>query len=135
MFAKRQISLFKQIGGIFLLAAYLFVFLFANISHEFAHDHESSQELHTQEAEQDDCHRSIYHAERNNGCDHREHFLPYETSCELCDASIRNSQWTVFPNEIALLSNQMLVNDFMLLTPIANKIVLTSPPRAPPLSA
>lgn len=132
MFAKRRISLLKQIGGIFLLVAYLFVFLFSNISHEIAHDHEESQELHTLEAEQDDCHRTIYHAEKNNGCDHREHFLPYTASCDLCDAFIRNFQWTSFQNDIKLLSEEFLVNDCIPLFLHANTIASTSPPRAPP---
>lgn len=132
MFAKRRISLSKQIGGIFLLAAYLFVFLFSNISHKVAHDHKESQELHTLEAEQDDCHRTIYHAEQNNGCDHREHFLPYEASCDLCDAFVRNLQWTSFQDDVTLFSGQILINDCMPLSPHAATIVSTSPPRAPP---
>ena len=134
MLAKRQRSLLRQIGALFLIGSYLFVFMLSKISHELSHEHEEEHVVHTVEAEQDECHRTLYHAAQNNGCDHREHFLPSSSSCELCDAFIRNYQIDDEASFIAAAEFLLELEETKLPLSISPVFVYQRSPRAPPIS-
>lgn len=127
-------SILGQTGTILLLACYLFVFMLFNISHELSHEHEEEHVVHTIEAEQDECHRTLYHAAQNNGCDHREHFLPSNPSCELCDAFIRNYQLDDEQSFIATAEFLLELVEENLPLAITQANIFHRSPRAPPLS-
>lgn len=54
--------------------------------HQFIHAHDSLVS-HSEEAEKDNCHRSIYHHDRQTGCDHPAHIVLGDT-CALCDVFV-----------------------------------------------
>lgn len=134
MFAKRRLNTFKPVGGLFLLLAYLFVSFFAKVSHLHSHSDESTiQVIHSEETEADNCHRTLYHAAKNDGCEHREHFLPDEESCELCASIVPNVQYLDdYPDFRALYFGLELKNPFAENKKLQSPFILSSP-RAPPV--
>jgi hypothetical protein len=66
------------------VAALLFLLLFAtqlNFFHQLLHQ-SNEQVLHSEEHEENFCHRSIYHGD-DNGCGHKAHLVELD-NCELC---------------------------------------------------
>jgi hypothetical protein len=53
------------------------------ILHQALHSHTGSI-AHTDDREQDPCHRAIYHDDQEAGCGHSSHFVE-KTKCTLCD--------------------------------------------------
>lgn len=66
-----------------LLALYLCGTSGFEILHHIIHLHEHAVE-HTEQAEEDPCHRALYHQDKENGCEHRSHIVVAD-KCDLCD--------------------------------------------------
>jgi hypothetical protein len=93
---KRNKNRIKLVPGIRVLVIAPFLFLYAiglqiNSIHHFLHSEHENAALHTAAAENDPCHRSIYHHEKE-ACKHRSHLYQSET-CELCQISVSTDQW------------------------------------------
>jgi len=134
MFAKRKQDTWKVFTGFLVLAAYLFVFLFARVSHNLTHEHKpDSQVLHNEQAEQDNCHRALYHASPNDGCVHKGHFISKEDICELCVVILQSSQviaeYASFTNpSFGTFQKENLPSE-----PFRESLYRSSSPRAPPV--
>lgn len=68
------------LAAFLLLLVYLGGQYLPSLGHALLHTH--VHVVHTAADEQDACHRSIYHQDAVNGCDHPYHWLPAENSCE-----------------------------------------------------
>jgi hypothetical protein len=68
------------IAAFLLLLVYLGGQYLPSLGHTLLHTH--AHVVHTEADEQDACHRSIYHQDTVNGCDHPYHWLPAENECE-----------------------------------------------------
>lgn len=73
---------FQQVAAVLLLGTYL-AGISPELAHAVIHDH-SHGTLHTPATEKDPCHRSIYHHDKESGCDHEAHI----TSTEKCNCNI-----------------------------------------------
>jgi hypothetical protein len=70
------------IAALILLLIYLGGQYAPSLGHALLHAHPHAHDAHTAADEQDACHRSIYHHDVVNGCDHPYHWLPEENICE-----------------------------------------------------
>lgn len=73
---------FKALSAILLIAFYFIGNTQVEVFHEFLHHHDSIV-VHTFEAEKDPCHRSLFHRDKNDGCEHKTH-LTTAYKCKLC---------------------------------------------------
>lgn len=70
-----------------LLLVYCFQCVSVEFLHELVHHHHETETAHTQELENDLCHRTIYHGEKNESCGHKSH-LTKSTTCSFTDPCI-----------------------------------------------
>jgi hypothetical protein len=77
-------------AALVLLSAYLIGNIQFEVLHEALHQHDEAVS-HSLEAEQDACHRSIYHDDADNGCVHPTHLTSAET-CPLSDVIVLSDQ-------------------------------------------
>ena len=70
-----------------LLAGYFLNVVSFERFHQAVHHHEHA-DLHTEEAEEDACHRAIYHGESSHDCEHKSHLLETEIACDLCKVTV-----------------------------------------------
>ena len=80
-------SLLKATVSLLLFFAYFLNVVSFESFHHAVHHHEHA-ELHTQEAEEDACHRAIYHGETSHDCEHKSHIAKTETDCDLCKVTV-----------------------------------------------
>ena len=81
-------SLTLQSPKSFLAAILFVVYSFSVFQFDFLHGfihQEINANLHTQQAEKDNCHRSIYHSSKAN-CQHKTHINQSKAKCSLCDS-------------------------------------------------
>ncbi len=71
-----------QVLTFLLLGAYAAGTSQSQIFHSLTHDH--TAELHSDEQEEDACHRLIFHGDNERGCGHGAHLLVSD-KCEMCD--------------------------------------------------
>jgi len=57
-------------------------------AHALAHNHHHHERAHSAEAERDPCHRRIFHADAEAGCQHPAHLAPLELSCTWPDHTL-----------------------------------------------
>lgn len=72
----------RALSVVFLWGYLLNVISFETF-HQAIHHHDHS-ELHSDEDEEDACHRAIYHGDVSADCKHESHFAETDTDCELC---------------------------------------------------
>jgi hypothetical protein len=100
--------------------------------HQFQHSHEY-EAFHTQETEQDSCHRAVFHHEKN-ACEHKTHITNPEQDCELCDIIVQQDRF-----ELTLLQDiqEPIIDrtDFALPNFMVLAFTPFNPSRAPPFSA
>ncbi len=84
-----------------MLAVYATGAIGVDFFHHSLHDH-AGQVVHTEEAETDPCHLSIYHQDREDGCEHKAHI----TKADKCKYS-----------HVVFQSNQLLLTQPIIATP------------------
>jgi ferredoxin len=84
------IKLFRQICWVLLLALYAAASLKVDSFHELFHAQEI-KELHSAEQESNPCHKSVYHQQTENGCEHKSH-ITENTKCSLCEFNVTPDQ-------------------------------------------
>lgn len=80
-------SWLRGIASLLLLFGYFLNVVSFESFHQAIHHHDHS-ELHTEEAEEDACHRAIYHGETSHDCEHKSHLAETHDSCELCKVTV-----------------------------------------------
>ncbi len=86
-FNQENKGIVRRISALLMLSCYVLVFFQINLIHHVHHDAEDHHHVHhDEEAEQDACHRAIYHQEQGDGCTHDAHILAQTTGCEFCDS-------------------------------------------------
>ena len=89
-----------------LLFGYFVNVVSFNGFHEAIHHHEHA-ELHTEEAEEDACHRAIYHGETSHDCEHKSHLTQTINDCDLCKVTV--SRFHYNPNIVQALEKPVHV--------------------------
>lgn len=85
--------------GIFRMLALILLVLYVagtselEIIHSFFHNHDHTVS-HSEEQEQDPCHRLIYHGDIQQGCDHDSHLIVSD-KCHMCDLAFHGDQMWV----------------------------------------
>lgn len=102
--------------------------------HQAIHHHDHS-ELHTQEAEEDACHRAIYHGETSHDCEHKSHITETITDCDLCKVLTTRSSDFVVSSQFKLDFFEVSTNDFIfgseaIAEPFFHHTFLRGPPIA-----
>lgn len=87
MKAQSRYTWFRAIGSLLLLSGYFLNVISFESFHQSVHQHNHS-ELHNQAAEQDACHRAIYHGDVAADCHHKGHFAKTVTDCDLCKVTV-----------------------------------------------
>jgi hypothetical protein len=100
--------------------------------HSFIHRHELVI-THSQDQEKDPCHRSVYHNETEEGCEHDAHLI-VSTKCQMCDLAFGGDQTTLPHVEFSLGGFSTEYFEFYKLNLESYKAVLSSS-RAPPALA
>jgi hypothetical protein len=75
---------------VFLMVLYIIGTAQQDLLHAFSHSHHASIS-HSEEQEKDPCHRSIYHHDMEQGCDHDSH-LNVSDKCQMCDHAFHGDQ-------------------------------------------
>ena len=125
MYGKRYRLNFRSGLAAFMLVIYATGTISVDVIHHTLHDH-ASVELHSGEIEKDSCHRTLYHDDGTNGCDHKAHFKA-TAKCKYSHVVFQSLQLIapqtvskeVFKDLLVLFSYQLSV--------------LESPSRAQPL--
>lgn len=78
---------FRGVASLLLLFGYFLNVVSFESFHQAVHHHEHA-DLHTEEAEEDACHRAIYHGETSQDCEHKSHIAETHASCELCKVTV-----------------------------------------------
>jgi hypothetical protein len=84
------IKALRQACWVLLLALYAAAALKVDSIHELIHSTEFA-ELHSVEQESNPCHKSVYHQEAENGCEHKSH-ITENTKCALCECKVTPDQ-------------------------------------------
>lgn len=63
------------------------------VLHSLVHVHDQIV-THSAEQEHDPCHRSMYHRDVEQGCDHESHFV-VSNKCQMCDLAFHGDQHIV----------------------------------------
>jgi hypothetical protein len=86
-------------GKLYLVAALIILYAAASLRidslHQYFHGDEIAN-LHSPEQEINPCHKSIYHQQRDNGCDHRSH-VSTSSKCPVCECKVATDDWIVEP--------------------------------------
>ena len=85
-----------------LLLIYLASSIRLGSIHQLFHA-EKITELHTVEKETDPCHKSIYHHQKEKGCEHKSH-ITQNTKCPFCEHNA---------NSKTILDAQFLLSDYI----------------------
>lgn len=86
-FGQNIFQLLKSSMVIFLL----FLYFLGSSGIEFPHKFFHEDVLHTAQDESDPCHLTLYHQQRDGGCEHTSHFVE-EGTCALCDIQFQSIQ-------------------------------------------
>jgi hypothetical protein len=121
----------KTIGALLFASFYLVGANQLDSFHKTFHPQESYVD-HSAKAEQDGCHRTLYHAEKNDGCKHNSHFVNFD-KCTLCNHFFQSDH--VVPNtSLSKYTNLKTAVAFALSGGFHADISNLLPSRAPPLS-
>lgn len=76
-------------GIVLLLLFYVIGVLQVESFHSLFHAHDKA-ELHSVNEEKDPCHRTVYHGEKEQSCEHKTHLKKSDTcaSCAVCISSV-----------------------------------------------
>jgi hypothetical protein len=126
-----QTDTMRCVGLVILVCLYLVGLVRVEGLHDSVHKF-SDQEIHSLINEQDPCHRSLFHNDPNDGCDHKTHVAQFDL-CTLCGLALHSEyandhQVIHFGNKIASASIAEPLPEFLIQTPLRKS------PRAPPIS-
>jgi hypothetical protein len=102
--AANIIKLLRQTCWVLLLTLYAAASLKVDSFHELFHAQEL-KELHSTEQENNPCHKSVYHQQAENGCEHKSH-ITENTKCPLCEFNVSPDQ---LANELSAKSETRIV--------------------------
>lgn len=129
---KSVVKGLKTFSAILLLIIYLIANTQVETLHELLHTHaQDDVVVHTTEKEKDPCHRTLYHREKNNGCEHDSHFVKVQ-KCSLWHVLVHSDQIALQDSSIELFKHSFAIPDEFVsvqLTGIENNL----PSRAPPI--
>lgn len=120
----------KVLAVVLLAAAYIIGNSPGEALHELFHPQETV--VHTVDQEKDSCHRTIYHQEKEDGCEHKSHISKVD-KCTLCHALSHIDQIAISDSTFEFISTDVEV---------AGKIIshhhssadTNLPARAPPIA-
>ncbi len=113
-----------------LFGYFLNVVSFESFHHVIHHHHHA--ELHTEEAEEDACHRAIYHGETSHECDHKSHITQSETDCDLCKVTVSRVHYAANGVDVLNAYTQYTVNKPASARFFGYDYTLAFAPRGPP---
>ncbi|SKC81604.1 hypothetical protein SAMN05660236_3983 [Ohtaekwangia koreensis] len=87
---KRERREHVQVLMLLLSILYIAGSLQFELLHSFIHRHELVI-THSHDQEKDPCHRSIYHNDTQEGCEHDAHLI-VSTKCQMCDLAFGGDQ-------------------------------------------
>lgn len=119
----------KALASVLLLALYLIGNAPVEVVHQFFHAHDVGVN-HTEEQENDPCHRTIYHAEKQDGCVHKSHFTKVE-KCKHCHVIIHVDQLTFSDHSIEYIPSDFTHGEIAISGSLS-EIIVHLPARAPP---
>jgi hypothetical protein len=125
-------NIFKLLKGSIVISLLFLYFLGSSkieSLHKFFHE---DVVLHTAQDESDPCHLTLYHPQRDQGCDHTSHFVQDE-KCSLCDIQFHSNPIAV----VGAIEQQITFN--IVATPLFIKLHIEEVDyqftgRAPPVS-
>jgi hypothetical protein len=121
----------KAFVGMLLLLLYFVGSIEVDTFHSTLHAGENAV-LHSVQNEQDSCHRTIYHLEKRDGCDHSTHISAVK-KCPACQVSSHSDH---FLFSAALSEKPVIKSSYLSFSSVAPKEGSTrfTPSRGPPAS-
>ena len=114
----------------FILTLALALYIAGSTGYGLLHQH-PSQVSHSIEAENDPCHKAIYHVEEEKACKHESHISKKESCCD-CHLLFHSDQ-IIFRNSLAQSRNHQVFDGSILILSHPEEITLYHPSRGPPL--
>jgi hypothetical protein len=127
---KNYIANSAKILAVVLLAA---AYIIGNSPDEALHKLFHNQEavvVHTIDQEKNSCHRSIYHQEKEDGCQHKSHISKVD-ACSLCHALSHIDQIAISDSTCEFISTGVEITG-KLISHHLSLIETNLPARAPP---
>ena len=119
-----------------IVALLCLLYLLGNIEiqslHSVVHNSKGETELHSAENELNGCHQSIYHNQKEKGCEHTSHLIAVK-KCPLCQLTIQSLHLSTdeIRAEFPVCKNETLKN---LIHNIPQNSHQLLSPRAPPIA-
>lgn len=112
----------------------LFLYLLANLQLEGLHEslHHYNHELHSVSNEADPCHVTVYHSERQGGCEHDSHFTK-DTHCPICDSQVQHSVQITITKEVEATFNSPVEHSETVPSSVTESFIALAKGRAPPV--
>jgi hypothetical protein len=129
----KRIAMYKGIKPfvvILLLLLYILGTVEIDTFHSALHANDNTV-LHSAQNEKDFCHRTIYHQDKKNGCEHKTHFTDLKL-CPLCQVTSHSDHFFFVRNH----NENPIVNSNYLeavLIDFETEIACFKSPRAPPV--
>lgn len=133
---RQSITMVRGSIGKILTTFFFMLYIAGSIHLEWCHSiiHEHTVIVsHSYEQEKDPCHRSIYHGDAEQGCDHQSHVV-WSDECQLCD--IASSADKIFVIQTNVPNVHFKPGDFVHFKQSTDSywaVILSS--RAPPVNA
>lgn len=125
-------NILKLLKGSFVISLLLLYFLGSSRIESFHKFFHEDVVLHTAQDESDPCHLTLYHQQRDGGCDHTSHFVE-EEKCSFCDIQFYSNP-IVAGSVIALPIAFNLVSAPLWITQYIEAVDYQFIGRAPPVS-
>jgi len=119
----------KTLSAILLLFFYLVGATQIELLHRFFYAHDTTF-IHSVEQEKDLCHRTIYHIEKKDGCEHNSHLIRVEKCCP-CNVLFHSDQIAFSDLSCEFIQSSLIVAEEFKSVQIAG-IDNNLPSRAPP---
>jgi hypothetical protein len=116
-------------SALVLLVLYVFCSLHTDVIHRLSHAHEL-QDLHSIKNEKDQCHKSVYHHEKNS-CEHKAH-LTKSDKCSECQFSVERIKYLDSQQTAATVVHHNSFEAIVITFFVADFSIHTSD-RAPPV--
>jgi NAD-dependent dihydropyrimidine dehydrogenase PreA subunit len=125
----------RNTTSLLLLLGYFLNVVSFETFHQVVHNHDHS-EIHTTEAEEDACHRAIFHGDVSHKCEHKSHVTKNETECHLCKVlTSRSSEFASNNRPILSLSSSASTRQIIFCPNVVlEHFFLQTPLRGPPIS-
>lgn len=98
--------------------------------HSILHNTVDEVELHSAANEQNGCHQSIYHNQKEKNCEHKSHYVEVK-KCPLCQLTMQSLHLIVEKNHSSFSNGGTEINGGINQMPVSD-LQLLLPSRAPP---